>query len=44
VGTAVVRGHVRTVILNGIVIALFFWLLAAGAVWIDRRLPDRAVA
>jgi hypothetical protein len=29
------------VILNGILITLFFWLLAAGATWVDQRLPDR---
>ena len=34
------HGYVR-VILNGIVITLFFWAVAAGATWVDRRLPER---
>jgi hypothetical protein len=37
------HGYVR-VILNGVVIALFFWAVAAGATWVDRRLPDRSDA
>jgi hypothetical protein len=35
------HGYLR-VILNGIVITLFFWLVAAGATWVDRRLPTPA--
>ena len=34
------HGHVR-VILNGVVITLFFWAVAAGETWVDRRLPER---
>ncbi len=34
------HGYVR-VILNGILITLFFWAVAAGATWVDRRLPER---
>ncbi len=34
------HGYVR-VALNGILITLFFWAVAAGAVWVDRRLPER---
>ena len=34
------HGYVR-VALNGILITLFFWAIAAGAVWVDRRLPER---
>ena len=34
------HGYLR-VLLNGIVITFFFWLVAAGATWVDQRLPDR---
>ena len=34
------HGYVR-VILNGILITLFFWAVAAGATWVDQRLPER---
>jgi hypothetical protein len=37
------HGYLR-VILNGIAITLLFWAVAAGATWVDRRLPDRADA
>jgi hypothetical protein len=30
--------------LNRIAITLLFWAVAAGATWVDRRLPDRTAA
>ena len=34
------HGYVR-VIGNGIAITLLFWAVAAGATWVDQRLPER---
>ena len=34
------HGYAR-VIFNGVAITLLFWAVAAGATWIDRRLPER---